>query len=73
MTLTDANQKGAIFVLGSQQQLLGLHAVDVPVVPPAQRGDKVGPTDRAAEASLSTGGGRGGDEVESLQLHSISA
>lgn len=34
VTLTDANQEGAIFVLGSEQQLLGLHAVYVPVIPP---------------------------------------
>lgn len=36
VTLTDTDQEGAIFVLGSQQQLLSLHSVDVPVVPPAQ-------------------------------------
>lgn len=37
VTLTDANQEGAIFVLGSQQQLLSFPTVYVPVVPPAQR------------------------------------
>lgn len=37
VTLTDANQEGAIFVLGSQQQLLSFHTVYVPIVPPEQR------------------------------------
>lgn len=40
VTLTDANQKGSIFVLGSQQQLLSFRAVDVAIVPPAERGDE---------------------------------
>lgn len=35
VALADANQEGAIFVLGGQQQLLGLQPVDVAVVPPA--------------------------------------
>lgn len=35
VTLTDAYQEAATFVLGSQQQLLGFGAVDVTVVPPA--------------------------------------
>lgn len=37
VTLTDANQEGAIFVLGGEQQLLRFPTVYVPVVPPAQR------------------------------------
>lgn len=41
VTLTDANKEGAIFVLGGQQQFLSFHAVYVPVVPPAQREDKM--------------------------------
>lgn len=35
VALADANQEGAIFVLGGQQQLLSLQPVDVAVVPPA--------------------------------------
>lgn len=38
VTLTDANQEGAIFVLGGEQQLLRFPTVYVPVVPPAQSG-----------------------------------
>lgn len=37
VTLTDANQEGAIFVLGGEQQLLRFPTVYVPIVPPAQR------------------------------------
>lgn len=37
VTLTDANQEGAIFVLGGEQQRLRFPTVYVPVVPPAQR------------------------------------
>lgn len=36
VTLTDPNQEGAIFVLGSQQQLLSFHTVYIPIVPPEQ-------------------------------------
>lgn len=37
VTLTDANQEGTVFVLGGQEQLLGLLPVDVAIVPPAER------------------------------------
>lgn len=46
VTLTDANQEGAIFVLGSEQQLLSFHAVYVAVVPPARRKDETDGRDR---------------------------
>lgn len=35
VALADADQEGTVSVLGRQQQLLGFHAVDVAVVPPA--------------------------------------
>lgn len=38
VTLTDANQEGAVIVLGGEQQLLSFHTVYVPIVPPAQTG-----------------------------------
>lgn len=37
VALTDANQEGAIFVLGGQQQLLSFQAVNVPIIPPAHK------------------------------------
>lgn len=46
VTLTDANQEGAIFVLGSEQKLLSFHPVYVPVIPPAQRDNKMENRDR---------------------------
>lgn len=39
VALTDANQEGAIFVLGGQQQLLSFQAVYVPIIPPAHKHD----------------------------------
>lgn len=41
MALADANQEGTVFVLGGQEQLLGLLPVDVAIVPPAERGREV--------------------------------
>lgn len=50
VALADANQEGAIFVLGGQQQLLSLQPVDVAVVPPA-----AGQSHRLLERHTATG------------------